>query len=85
MKKAKLLTYLILSLLVRATPSLAQDGTTIEISGKVTDQEKKDPLPDVSVQIKGSLSGTVTNHTGDFKLRTRVEAAFYPGFFIDRV
>jgi hypothetical protein len=42
----------------------SQTGTLIEISGKVTDQEKNLPLPDVSVQIKGTVTGTVTNSTG---------------------
>ena len=49
----------------------SQSGTLIEISGQVTDQEKNLPLTDVSVQVKGSLAGTITNSTGNFLLRTK--------------
>jgi outer membrane cobalamin receptor len=54
----------------------AQDNTIIEISGQVTDQEHKQPLPDVSVQVKGTITGTVTNKTGNFKLKTRTKLPF---------
>ena len=54
----------------------AQTGALIEISGKVTDQEKNLPLPDVSVQIKGTVTGTVTNSTGGFVLRTKTQLPF---------
>ncbi|MBS1610857.1 MAG: carboxypeptidase-like regulatory domain-containing protein [Bacteroidetes bacterium] len=53
----------------------AQDATLIEISGKVTNQEKE-PLPDVSVQLKGTVAGTITNKTGDFKLRAKTKLPF---------
>jgi len=60
-------------------------GTLIEISGQVTDQEKKLPLPDVNVQIKGTPAGTVTNSKGVFVLRTKTKLPFtlvfsYVGF-----
>src|SRR5215470_7437329 len=54
----------------------SQTGTLIEISGKVTDQESNLPLPDVSVQIKGTVTGTVTNSTGGFILRTKTQLPF---------
>ncbi|MHA4807761.1 TonB-dependent receptor domain-containing protein [Flavitalea flava] len=54
----------------------AQEPSVIEISGKVTDHDKKEPLSDVSVQVKGTVSGTITNKTGDFKLRTRTKIPF---------
>ena len=53
----------------------AQDATLIEVSGKVTNQERQ-PLPDVSVQLKGTVAGTITNKTGDFKLRTKTKLPF---------
>ncbi|MBS1662730.1 MAG: TonB-dependent receptor [Bacteroidetes bacterium] len=68
-----LLTFI---LLLGSAALSAQEGTIIEISGKVTGQDKKEPLSDVSVQIKGSLAGTVTNHAGDFKLRTKSQLPF---------
>jgi iron complex outermembrane receptor protein len=54
----------------------AQDNNLIEITGKVLAQEKKEPLADVSVQVKGTVSGTITNKQGDFKLRTRTKLPF---------
>lgn len=54
---------------------MAQEATLIEVSGKVTNQEKQ-PLPDVSVQLKGTVSGTITNKSGDFKLRTKTKLPF---------
>src|SRR5436853_6215481 len=56
--------------------AFSQSGPLIEISGQVTDHEKNLPLPDVSVQIKGTVSGTVTNSTGSFILRTKTQLPF---------
>lgn len=55
---------------------MAQETSLIEISGKVTDQEKKDALPGVSVLVKGTVNGTVTNNAGEFILRTRTKIPF---------
>jgi len=54
----------------------AQDNTIIQISGRVTDQEKQQPLPDVSVQVKGTVTGAVTNSSGNFVLRTKTKLPF---------
>lgn len=54
----------------------AQDNTIIEISGRVTDQEKQQPLPDVSVQVKGTVTGAVTSSSGNFVLRTKIKLPF---------
>jgi outer membrane receptor protein involved in Fe transport len=54
----------------------AQEITLIEVSGVVTDQDTKAPLPDVSVGVKGSLAGTSTNTQGEFKLRSRLRFPF---------
>lgn len=54
----------------------AQDNTVIEISGRVTDQEKQNPLADVSVQVKGTVTGAVTNASGNFVLRTKAKLPF---------
>src|ERR1700712_2569340 len=57
--------------------TFGQDNNTlIEITGKVLGQEKKEPLSDVSVQVKGTVSGTITNKAGDFKLRTKTKLPF---------
>ena len=62
-----------LSLLITSNFIFAQDNLIIEVSGKVTDQQKQLPLPDVSVQVKGTVAGTITNSTGSFVLRTKTK------------
>lgn len=50
----------------------AQGNSLIEISGKVTDVQKL-PLSDVSIQIKGTVAGTITDKEGGFKIRTKLK------------
>jgi TonB-linked SusC/RagA family outer membrane protein len=38
------------------------------LSGKVTDEDNQDPLPGVTVQVKGTNTGTITGPDGTFKL-----------------
>lgn len=66
---------LLLSWLFLAAAS-AQEVTLIEVSGRVTDQEKHEPLSDVSIQIKGTVQGTITNSAGEFTLRTKSKLPF---------
>ncbi len=47
---------------------------TKTISGKVTDAKQGDPLPGVSVVVKGSNSGTVTDADGAYKLTVSEKA-----------
>ena len=42
-----------------------------KVSGKVT-ADKGEPLPGVSVMVKGSSKGTVTNNDGDFSIAAKV-------------
>src|SRR5260221_6712336 len=59
-----------------AYAAMSQDAATlIEVSGKVTNQERE-PIPDVSVQLKGTVAGTITDKTGEFKLRTKTKLPF---------
>jgi iron complex outermembrane receptor protein len=51
----------------------AQGNNLIEISGNVVEQETKQPLEGVSVQVKGTVSGTVTTSMGSFKLTTKTK------------
>ena len=53
------------------THARAQGNNLIYISGKVVDQQNKQALAGVSVSIKGSIAGTITNDAGNFKLRTK--------------
>jgi len=58
-------------------PSLsAQESQLIEITGKVVDQEAKTPLAGVSVAIKGTIAGTITDQNGSFKLRSKLKFPF---------
>lgn len=70
--------FTILTLFMAGTASLfGQDNNNlIEITGTVVAQEKKEPLADVSVQVKGTVSGTITTKTGNFKLRTKTKLPF---------
>ncbi len=51
-------------------PQSTQKSIIVEktVSGKVTDSGNKEALPGVSVTIKGTPNGTVTDGNGDFKL-----------------
>jgi len=42
--------------------------TSVTVSGKVTDPYTKSPLANVSVQIKGTTTGVVTNEAGDYSI-----------------
>ncbi|WP_321343118.1 TonB-dependent receptor [uncultured Draconibacterium sp.] len=56
--------YLILALfLLTVTTGFAQ------VNGTVTDQASGEPLPGVSIMIKGTITGTVTNFNGEYTLK----------------
>src|SRR5436190_6377208 len=74
--ETKKLVFFILLQLLSFNLLFSQTGILIEISGQVTDQEKNLPLSDVSVQIKGTVAGTITNSTGNFVLRTKITLPF---------
>src|SRR5689334_13883485 len=56
---------IILSFLIFSMSALAQERT---VTGKVIDPKSKTGLSGVSVQIKGTTNGTVTNENGDFSI-----------------
>jgi iron complex outermembrane recepter protein len=62
--------------LLLCSSASAQTVALIEISGQVVNQEKNEPLSDVSVQVKGSVTGTITDNTGNFILRTKQKLPF---------
>ncbi len=39
-------------------------------------RKQDEPLPNVSVNIKGTVAGTITNNQGAFKLRTKLKFPF---------
>lgn len=67
---------IILLLVFFGNSILAQGNMLIEVSGQVSDEEKQQPLPDVSVQVKGTIAGTITNSAGSFLLRTKTKLPF---------
>lgn len=71
-KAVSVIVYFFVALLSHAQ----QESNLIEISGRVNSQETKEPLPNVSVNIKGTVTGTITNNTGSFKLRTKLKFPF---------
>ena len=74
MKKKLVLFYILFFLPLLALQ--AQENNLVEISGVVTDQESNQPLPGVSVYVKGGVTGTVTNDAGNFVFRTKLKFPF---------
>ena len=54
----------------------AQEASLVEITGQVIQEQTKEPIPGVSVQVKGTVAGTITSANGDFKLRTKLKFPF---------
>ncbi|HTE08837.1 MAG TPA: carboxypeptidase-like regulatory domain-containing protein, partial [Flavitalea sp.] len=54
----------------------AQETSIIEIRGTVANRDTKEPIPNVSVNIKGTVAGTITNGAGKFALRTKLRFPF---------
>ncbi|MEP7372812.1 MAG: TonB-dependent receptor [Chitinophagaceae bacterium] len=61
---------LIIALLVVNIFAVAGMAQNVTISGTIRNSITKDPIPSVSVVVKGSSSGTFTNENGVFKLTT---------------
>jgi len=55
---------------------LAQGNNLIEISGQIIDQESKEPIPGVTILVKGTISGTSSDQQGKFVLRTKAKYPF---------
>src|SRR6478735_3556899 len=68
---------LLLSLICCMGQAMAQDATLVQVSGKVIDQNSGDPLEGVSIHVKNSVSGTITNKAGEFSIRTKLKFPFF--------
>jgi iron complex outermembrane recepter protein len=68
----KHISILIFSILF-TTAVFAQGNNLIYVSGRVNDKETGKPLSGVSVQIKGSIAGTITSDSGSFTIRTKTK------------
>src|SRR5688572_28161534 len=51
----------------------SQETNLVEISGQVTEQNTGLPLAGVSINLKGTVAGTITSDSGYFKLRARLK------------
>ena len=70
--------YTVFPVLFLMIPGLifSQEGNLIEVSGQVSESVNAAPLSDVSVTVKGTILGTITNNKGEFRLRTKAKLPF---------
>ncbi len=62
----------ILLLVVLLSPGIFSQNSPFSLSGKVLDADTRMPLRNVSISIKGTLSGTLSDSTGAFDLQVPV-------------
>ena len=79
----KRILYFIFFLLI--TSGISAQDNLIQISGQVIDATSKEPISQVSVQVKGTVTGTTTTSSGAFQLKTKTKLPFtlvfsYVGF-----
>ncbi|MRG47706.1 TonB-dependent receptor plug domain-containing protein [Chitinophaga sp. SYP-B3965] len=75
----KVISYTIKStllLLLFTAAAFAQESSIVQITGQVRDQTTGETLPGVSIQVKGTVSGTTTDSKGVFTLKTRLKFPF---------
>jgi len=79
MKKIRTITWrclLLLAVFVSMAIELsAQVGTTINVSGNIVEVATGDPLPGVTVYVKGTSQGTITDFDGNYTLTSVPEKA----------
>lgn len=66
----KIFTKIIFMLFIVLTTSVVAQAQSIVVSGSVTDKLTKDPIPGVSVTIKGKTVGSSTDLKGQFSFTT---------------
>ncbi|SMO79017.1 TonB-dependent receptor [Solitalea koreensis] len=71
---SKLWTAVLLLMIVFQFSAFAQNAVTI--SGNVKDKLTNEPLPGVSINVKGKVTGTTTDIKGNFSLKTNTTSAF---------
>jgi iron complex outermembrane receptor protein len=75
-QKTKFLILFIFTFSFVSIINAQQESSLVEVTGRVASQETKEPIPNVSVSIKGTVAGTITNSAGFFKLRTKLKFPF---------
>ncbi|RPD40049.1 TonB-dependent receptor [Chitinophaga barathri] len=68
--------FILLLLLLASAVTFAQESNIVQISGRVKDQTSGESIPGVSIQVKGTVSGTTTDKDGRFVLKTRLKFPF---------
>ena len=72
-KKLFLFGLIVLGLVPFSDTNIYAQEDVLIISGKVVDKDKKEVLPGVTIQIKNTLTGTVTDEQGEFSLKTKLK------------
>ncbi|WP_158799744.1 TonB-dependent receptor [Pedobacter sp. L105] len=67
----RIITFIFFLSLLHFQPLMAQENQPVEVTGVVNDQDSKTPLIGVSVTIKGTIAGTITDQNGKFKLLSK--------------
>lgn len=76
MKKFYFRIFSCLTVLLFSAITFAQ-SSVVEVSGLVTDRQLKEPLPGITVTVKGTPTAvTATNEAGEFTLRAQVSYPF---------
>lgn len=60
---------LALAFMTIANPILARQGSAIVVTGTVTDEEAGLPLPGLTILVKGTTTGTVTDNNGNYTIQ----------------
>ncbi|HLP19418.1 MAG TPA: TonB-dependent receptor [Chitinophagales bacterium] len=66
----KRLVFFLAAVLLFSSTAMAQDKA-IEIKGVVTETNSAQPIAGASVQVKGTIAGTITNEKGEFTIVTK--------------
>ncbi|HBQ84697.1 MAG TPA: hypothetical protein DD745_17755, partial [Bacteroidales bacterium] len=72
--KGLLLSISFISAIILSVSSYAQVSEKTTISGRTTDELTGDPLPFVSVVLKGTTTGTISDATGKYRIETTVKS-----------
>ena len=70
------LTFSVCLLVVLGPVALYAQSALLEVTGQITDQSTREPLIGVSVGIKGTVTGTITDLDGHFSFRTKASFPF---------
>ena len=76
MKKRYASSWLALAAVLASAPAASAQEQLLAIKGTVREAGTQQPLPGVSVNVKGGTTGTVSDATGQFQLRDKLQFPF---------